>query len=216
MNKQTTLDALRRLGLIAVLRGPTAELTVQMASTLIAAGVKGIEVTYTTPDAPGVLRELAAQFGDTAVLGMGTLTEPEQAAEAQTAGAHFLVSPHTDPELAGAMVATGLPVMMGALTPSEVRLAYKLGSDVVKLFPGSLGGPSYLKALKGPFPNIPLMPTGGVSVDNAQEWLAAGAFAVGAGSELCPVAWAREGRWEAIRERAYAFLAVMHPEGHKV
>jgi 2-dehydro-3-deoxyphosphogluconate aldolase/(4S)-4-hydroxy-2-oxoglutarate aldolase len=104
------------------------------------------------------------------------------------------------------MVATELAVMIGALSPTEVVRARSLGADVVKVFPGSLGGPAYLKTLRGPFPEIPMMPTGGVTVDNVAAWFAAGAFALGAGSELCPLAWAKEGRFDDITRRAEAFV----------
>jgi 2-dehydro-3-deoxyphosphogluconate aldolase/(4S)-4-hydroxy-2-oxoglutarate aldolase len=107
------------------------------------------------------------------------------------------------------MVGTGVPVMIGALTPSEIVLANKLGADVVKIFPGSLGGPDYLKALRGPFPLIKMMPTGGVSKANAGDWFAAGACAVGAGSELCPLAWAKEGRFADITRNAGEFALVV-------
>ncbi len=137
---------------------------------------------------------------------MGTLTVPEQAAEARAAGARFIVSPHCEDPLARAMVDSSLAVMIGAFTPSEVVRARQLGADVVKLFPGSQGGPKYMEALRGPFPDIPLMPTGGVSADNVGAWFAAGAYAVGAGSALCPRAWAEEGRFDEITQRAQAFV----------
>jgi 2-dehydro-3-deoxyphosphogluconate aldolase/(4S)-4-hydroxy-2-oxoglutarate aldolase len=206
MEKQTILDKIRKLGVLAVIRGPSPELTVQMVEALVAGGVYGIEITYSTPQAARVVQALAEKFGDEILLGMGTLTEVAQVEEARGAGANFLVSPHCDPELAKAMVASGLAVMIGALTPTEVMQAYRLGSDVVKIFPGSLGGPAYMKALRGPFPHIPMMPTGGVSASNLTEWFAAGAFAVGAGSELCPPALAKEGRFGDITAKASEFL----------
>jgi 2-dehydro-3-deoxyphosphogluconate aldolase/(4S)-4-hydroxy-2-oxoglutarate aldolase len=209
MDKQTTLQRIKDLGLVAVLRGPSPELTVQMVAALVAGGVKGIEITYSTPNAPQVVHSLASQFGDEIVLGMGTLTRPEQALEAQQASAAFLVSPHCNETLAKAMVQTGLVVMVGALTPTEVFNAYQFGSDIVKVFPGALVGPSYFKSLRGPYPHIPLMPTGGVSVDNVAEWFASGAVAVGAGSELCPPQWAKEGRFDAITRRAREFVAAV-------
>ena len=209
MSKQQTLDAIHTQGLLAVLRGPTPELTVQMVDALVAGGVTGIEITYTTPQATDVVRTLAAKYGNAILLGMGTLTAPYQAAEATDAGARFLVSPHVDVDLAATMVATHLPTMMGALTPSEIMAARKLGADVVKLFPGSLGGPGFLKALRGPFPDLLIMPTGGVNIDNVGEWFAAGAFAVGAGGDLCPTAWAKEGRFDAITARARDFVAAV-------
>ena len=204
--KKETLAKLKKIGLIAVIRGPSVDLTLEMVAALVKGGVQGIEITYTTPNAPLVVKELDRQFGEQIVLGMGTLTEPEQAEEAQQAGARFLVSPICTAELGAAMVATGLPVMIGALTPSEVYQAHRMGSDVVKVFPGSLVGPAYIKALKGPFPFIEIMPTGGVSVENVADWFAAGVFGVGAGSELCPTAWAKEGRFEQIEQRAREFV----------
>jgi 2-dehydro-3-deoxyphosphogluconate aldolase/(4S)-4-hydroxy-2-oxoglutarate aldolase len=206
MNKQQTLETIKALGVVAVIRGPSAELTVKMVDALVAGGVIGIEVTYTTPDAEQVVAELAKKYGDKIVLGMGTLTEPVQAQTAKAAGAGYLVSPVCEPELVKAMVASGLAVMAGALTPSEVFQAYKLGADVVKVFPGSLAGPSYVKALRGPFPYIPFMPTGGVSASNLGDWFAAGVIAVGAGSELCPPALAKEGKFDEITQRAQAFV----------
>jgi len=204
--KEATLSRLHEIGLIAVIRGPSQDLTIKMVEALIAGGVQGIEITYTTPNAPQVVKALNQAFGEQIVLGMGTLTEPAQAQEAFEAGARYLVSPICDPELGRAMIATSLPVMIGAMTPSEVYQAYRLGSDVVKIFPGSTVGPAYIKALKGPFPFIEMMPTGGVSVANVAEWFAAGVFGVGAGSELCPTAWAKEGRFTDITHRAAEFV----------
>jgi 2-dehydro-3-deoxyphosphogluconate aldolase/(4S)-4-hydroxy-2-oxoglutarate aldolase len=209
MDKKATLTKISELGVLAVIRGPSPELTVKMVEALIAGGVKGIEITYSTPNAAQVVKTLADKFGADILLGMGTLTKVEQAAEAKAAGAQFLVSPHCNPDLAKAMVSSGLAVMVGALTPTEVELAYRLGADVVKIFPGSLVGPSYIKALKGPFPEIPMMPTGGVSIDNVADWFAAGVVAVGAGSELCPPQFAKEGRFTEITERARAFCEVL-------
>ncbi len=206
MDKQATLTRIREIGLVAVIRGPSPDLTLKMVEALVAGGVVGIEITYSTPNAPEVVKALAQTFGERILLGMGTLTEPQQAAEAQAAGARFLVSPVCDPGLGQAMVATGLPVMIGALTPSEVYQAFRLGSDVVKIFPGSLVGPAYVKALKGPFPHIPLMPTGGVSAANVGDWFAAGVIGVGAGSELCPPPLAKAGRFEEITQKAREFV----------
>lgn len=209
MIKQQTLDRVRALGLLAVIRGPSPELTLEMVAALVAGGVYGIEITYSTPEAAGVVKALHNQHGEGVLLGMGTLTKPDQVAEAKEAGAQFIVSPHYDDELAQAMVSSGLGVMIGALTPSEIVQAYRRGSDIVKIFPGSLGGPAYMKAIRGPLPEIPMMPTGGVEVDNIADWFAAGAVAVGAGSNLCPTAWAKQGRFEDITARAAEFVAAV-------
>lgn len=209
MQKDETLERIKGLGLLAVIRGPDPELTVRMVEALVAGGVCGIEITFSTPQATEVLRRLDRQFGDEIVLGMGTLLRPEDAVAARDAGARFVVSPMIDEELAEAMVRSGLAVMIGALTPTEIVRAHRLGSDVVKVFPGSVGGPSYLKALRGPLPHIPLMPTGGVSRDNLQQWFAAGAFAVGAGGNLCPKELAQAGRFAEIEEIARDFVTAL-------
>ena len=209
MTKVEVLEKVKQLGLLAVIRGPSAELTVKMVEALVAGGVLGIEVTYSTPDAEGVVRTLSGKFGDQIVLGMGTLTKPEQASAAKAAGANFIVSPVCEPALVKTMVDSGLLTMAGAFTPTEVLQAYNLGTDVVKIFPGSLGGPAYVKALKGPFPYIPMMPTGGVSAANVAEWFATGVVAVGAGSELCPPQLAKEGKFDEITRRAAEFVQVV-------
>ena len=185
MDKEKTLQKIQELGVLAVLRGPSPDLALKMVVALTEGGMTGIEITFTTPDAAEVVRVLDQEFGSQIVLGMGTLTRLEQVDEAKDAGASFLVSSHTEEKLAKAMAGSGLPMMTGALTPSEGMQARAFGSDVFKIFPGSLGGPGYMKALKGPFLDFPMMPTGGVSKMNLVEWFAASAFAVGAGSNLC-------------------------------
>lgn len=216
MTKQETLATLKEIGLVAVLRGPSPELTMQMVGALIAGGVKAVEITYSTPNAAEVTRHLDTKYGSAIVLGMGTLTEPEQVVEAREAGARFIVSPICTQDLGKAMVSSGLAVMIGAMSPTEIYQAYKMGSDVVKVFPGSLVGPAYIKAVKGPFPNIPIMPTGGVSAANVGEWFAAGVFGVGAGSELCPPTLAKEGKFEEITLRAREFVAAVKEAQKKV
>jgi 2-dehydro-3-deoxyphosphogluconate aldolase/(4S)-4-hydroxy-2-oxoglutarate aldolase len=209
MNKAEVLEKVKTLGVVAVIRGPSPDLTVKMVQALIEGGVTGIEITYSTPNAEDVVRTLAGRFGDEILLGMGTLTKPEQAECAKDAGARFLVSPVCEPILVNSMIATGLLTMAGAMTPTEVLQAYNLGTDVVKIFPGSLGGPAYVKALKGPFPYIPMMPTGGVSSANVADWFRAGVVAVGAGSELCPPQLAKEGKFAEITRLAAEFVQVV-------
>jgi 2-dehydro-3-deoxyphosphogluconate aldolase/(4S)-4-hydroxy-2-oxoglutarate aldolase len=209
MNKIEVLEKVKALGLLAVIRGPSPELTVLMVEALMNGGVKGIEITYSTPNAEEVVKTLAKKFGDSIVLGMGTLTKPEQAESAKAAGASFLVSPICETKLVKAMIETGLLTMAGALTPTEVFQAYNVGADVIKIFPGSLGGPAYIKALKGPFPYIPMMPTGGVNAGNMAEWFSTGVVAVGAGSELCPPQLAKDGKFDEISKRASEFVQVV-------
>lgn len=196
-------------GVFAVLRAPSAEAAIEASRALVAGGITGLEVTYSTPDAPAVIRDLVAEFGDSAHVGAGTVTTASQADEAAAAGAEFLVSPGTVPALTEAMLATGATVMTGAMTPSEVMTALDLGTHVVKLFPASVGGPSLLKALRGPFPNAPIMPTGGVSSANLSEWFAAGAVAVGAGGDLVSGKALAAGDWNAIEQTAREFAAAL-------
>ncbi|MET0784046.1 MAG: bifunctional 4-hydroxy-2-oxoglutarate aldolase/2-dehydro-3-deoxy-phosphogluconate aldolase [Leifsonia flava] len=202
-----SLATLKSTRVLAVLRAPSAASALRAADALVDGGVTGLEITYSTPDAPAVIRALDEKYGDRIYLGAGTVTTARQAEQAADAGARFLVSPGTRQELTAAMKATGLTVMTGALSPSEVMAAVEYGSDVVKVFPASLGGPAYLRALRGPFPDVPLMPTGGVSPENIGEWFAAGAIAVGAGSDLVASSALAAEDWAEITRRAELFSA---------
>lgn len=201
------LQRLRRTRVLAVLRAPSADGAVSAANALVEGGVTGIEVTFSTPDAVRVIAALRRQHGPSLFLGAGTVTTADQARRAADAGASFLVSPGSRRRLTSAMKATGLLVMTGVLTPSEVMAALDYGSDVLKVFPASLGGPAFLSALRGPFPDVPFMPTGGVTADNIGVWLAAGAIAVGAGSDLVSAADIAAERFAEIRRRAAKFAA---------
>ncbi|PCE15112.1 2-dehydro-3-deoxyphosphogluconate aldolase [Microbacterium sp. SZ1] len=201
------LDRARATGVLAVLRAPSPELALEASEAIIRGGVTGIEVTFSTPDAPAVIRELIARHGDAAYVGAGTVTTAEQATAAADAGAEFLVSPGTLPALTRTMLDTGRVVMTGAMTPTEVMGALELGVDVVKIFPASLGGPSYLGALRGPFPEAPLMPTGGVTPDNLADWFRAGAVAVGAGGDLANAASIKDSDWSDLEQRATRFAS---------
>ena len=203
----TGLDRVRATRVFAVIRAPSAEGALAAVDALVRGGVAGIEITYSTPEVARVLRAVRERHGDTVLLGAGTLRTPGQASEATEAGAEFLVCPGLDDELVTAMLATGAITMAGALTPTEVMRADRLGAHVVKIFPAALGGPAYVKTLRGPFPDIPFMPTGGVSAANLHEWLDAGVIAVGAGSELCSAADVRDERWDAIEAKAREFAA---------
>ena len=198
MEPDRTLKKIEDLGLLAVVRGGSRAAALEVVGALVEGGVLGIEITFTTPEAPQVIRDLDAEYGDDILLGAGTVVTHEQVDQAAEAGSTFLVSPGCDPELLPAMLGTGFLVLPGVLTPSEVMLARRLGAPAVKLFPGSSGGPSYLKALLGPFPDVSFVPTGGVSVDNVPDWFAAGALAVGAGSALAPASLAGRDRGEVV------------------
>lgn len=206
MDKKLVFEKVKELGLLAVLRGPSEEKTVKAVDALVAGGVKGIEITYSTPNAPAVVNTLVKKYGDDILVGMGTLTEPEHIQMAVENGAKFIVSPMFDPALTKKFVSSGLFSMVGCFTPSEVFQAYKMGADVIKIFPGRLAGPKYIKDLKGPLPHIPVMPTGGVDKDNVAEWFKVGVVAVGAGSSLCPKEMVLNEEFSKITEIAKAFV----------
>ena len=201
----TTLDDIAAVGVIAVLRAPTPDLALETIAALVRGGITGIEVTYTTPGAGSVIRQAQQQWSGEIVIGAGTLTDKGQVSDAAAAGAEFLVSPGVRPGLATDMVRTGLPVILGAFTPSEVMTALELGPTAIKLFPASFGGPAFLRALRGPFPDVRWLPTGGVSPNNLADWLNSGALAVGAGNELCRPKAIRERRWDDIEQSAQRF-----------
>ncbi|QAY73741.1 bifunctional 4-hydroxy-2-oxoglutarate aldolase/2-dehydro-3-deoxy-phosphogluconate aldolase [Agromyces protaetiae] len=201
------IETLAEVGVIAVIRAHSADAAVEGVRALVAGGVTGIEITYTTPGAADAIRRVDVEFGDGVLLGAGTLRTPEQVAEAAAAGARFLVSPGFAPDLAAAMRATGLTTMIGALTPTEVMTAEAHGADVVKVFPAGLFGPAVIRNLTGPFPTTPFMPTGGVSASNVGDWVSAGVVAVGAGGDLVSSADLAVGRWDAVTERAAEFIA---------
>ena len=211
MERGSILKRIGDLGLVAVVRGESREAAMEVVAALVEGGVLGIEVTFTTPEAARVMRDLNEEYGDDLLLGAGTVITREQAEESAEAGATFLVSPGSDPQLLPAMLETGLLVLPGALTPTEVMVARSLGAGALKLFPGSMGGPSHLKALRGPFPDVPFIPTGGVSPDNIADWFAAGAFAVGAGSALAPSSLRGRDRSEVV-ETAKKFAETVRTE----
>lgn len=192
-----------------MIRAPSADAAIRAADAIVEGGIRGIEITYSTPDVPRVLTTLRGRYGAEVIVGAGTVTTAEQARLAAESGAEFLVAPGFSARVAGAMVATGLTTMIGALTPTEVMLATEHEADVVKVFPASLGGPRYLGALRGPFPDVPLMPTGGVTVDNLHEWFAAGALAVGVGGELVSRQDFTESRYDEVTRRAVEFAEAL-------
>lgn len=205
MNASDPIAAIGDAGVIAVLRAPSAETAIRAVDALVEGGVTGIEITFSTPCAAAVICAVRERYGDDVLLGAGTVLAPQQATEAVDAGAAFLVSPGLDDELIGAMLSTHAATLVGALTPTEMMRAIRAGVDAVKLFPGSLVGPEYLRAVRGPFAQLSAVPTGGVSPDNMVAWFTAGALAVGAGSELVSTADMAAGRWDVIRGNAERF-----------
>jgi 2-dehydro-3-deoxyphosphogluconate aldolase/(4S)-4-hydroxy-2-oxoglutarate aldolase len=213
MTKLTRADVLRRIeevGIVPVVRTATPELAARAAEAVMAGGVSIFEITMTVPNATAVIRALVERFGDRALVGAGTVLDAAGANACIDAGAAFVVSPGFDAGTVAAARARDTAVMPGALTPTEVITAWNAGADVVKIFPASaMGGAKYLKALRGPLPHVRLMPTGGVNASTAAEYIAAGAVALGVGSELVdPEALAR-GEDALLTERARALDAAV-------
>jgi len=207
MTSAETLQKLRDARVTAVLRADSAEEAVGASLALAEAGVRAVELTFTTPGAAGALSEARDRLPAGVVLGAGTIRSSRELQAAVDAGAEFLVTPHLDRGLLTEMLTTGLLTLPGTFTPSEVAAALGAGAEVVKLFPASTGGIRHFNALRGPFPELQAIPTGGIDAAAASVWLAAGAVAVGAGSELCPSALVRTRDWGAVHSAAAKFLA---------
>jgi 2-dehydro-3-deoxyphosphogluconate aldolase/(4S)-4-hydroxy-2-oxoglutarate aldolase len=205
-----TGDELRReladRGILAVLRASSAGRAVAAGQALAKESITAIEVTFTVPNAPLAIARLAAD--DSLLVGAGTVLTPDQAAAAVHAGARFLVSPHLDDRVLDAADELGVPALPGVLTPTEIARA-TLRSSLVKLFPASMGGPRLLAALRGPFPDLAVVPSGGVDTGNIGDWFAAGAIAVCAGTDLCPPAAVEAGHAEALRGHAKRYVAAL-------
>lgn len=184
MSAKGTLDALIASKLVMVVRAPGPEAARTAIAAARAGGVTAIEVTFTVPDAVSIIRELAAE--PDLVVGAGTVLTVEQAEAALEAGATFLVSPGLDEAVTSLAVERDVLVLPGVLSATEVMRALALGALAVKLFPGDAVGPSYVKALRGPFPGLAVIPSGGVNAQNAADWIAAGAVAVGMAGSLSP------------------------------
>jgi 2-dehydro-3-deoxyphosphogluconate aldolase/(4S)-4-hydroxy-2-oxoglutarate aldolase len=192
---------------LVVVRASQIPDPVALANTLAQSGIRAVELTFTTP---GVLDYLSAAADSYAVLGMGTVCTADQAEAAIGAGARFLVTPGIRSDVAKAGSDSGIPVIMGALTPSEVLVALDLGAAAVKIFPASAFGPRYFNDLRGPFPDVALIPSGGVNAGNAAEFLANGAVAVTAGTDVVSPTSVASGDWSDIASRAAAFVQALN------
>jgi 2-dehydro-3-deoxyphosphogluconate aldolase/(4S)-4-hydroxy-2-oxoglutarate aldolase len=207
---ETTAQIIERAGLIPVLRARNAAQAHTVVRAMMAGGVTVVEVTMTVPGALELLKELKQEYGAKLLLGSGTVTTAEEAQATIQAGAEFVVSPSLHPEVIAATRASGKLSIPGALTPTEVITAWRLGADYVKVFPCSaMGGASYLKSLLAPFPHLKLIPTGGVTLETAESFLRAGACALGVGSDLVNLAAIDQGTPEKITEAARAYLEVL-------
>ena len=209
MQKEQVLEQIRSAGLIPVIRARSAEEAAQAADAIQAGGVGVLEITMTVPGAVDVIREVAGRGGE-ALVGAGTVLDPEAAHACIDAGARFIVSPSFNADTIAACREAGVAVLPGALTPTEVLGAWRAGADLVKVFPaGAVGGPSYIRALKAPLPQIDLVPTGGVNLKTAGDFIRAGAAALGVGADLVDLAALRRGEPEVLTERAREFVRIV-------
>ena len=210
MTREQILQQIKRVGLVPVLRAPSAEIAVAAAKAIEKGGVPVVEVTMTVPGAIDVIREMVKSSEGRVLVGAGTVLDPETARACMLVGAQFVVSPSLNVRTIEVCRRYGVPVIPGALTPTEVVTAWEEGADVVKVFPCSaVGGPKYLAALKGPLPQIDLIPTGGVSLATAADFLAAGAFALGVGGDLVDTKAIADGKPEIVTENARKYLAIV-------
>jgi 2-dehydro-3-deoxyphosphogluconate aldolase/(4S)-4-hydroxy-2-oxoglutarate aldolase len=205
MTKEAVLKRITDCGLVAVVRAESSEQAQKIADACAAGGVAAIEITFTVPGAEQVIRDLAKVYKNgEIVIGAGTVMDPETARTAILAGAQYVVSPYLNVEMVKLCNRYQVPCMPGAMTIKEIVEAMEAGADIVKIFPGELFGPKIIKAVKGPIPYAKMMPTGGVDLDNVQEWIKAGAVAVGAGSSL--IKGAKTGDYAAITSTAVQFI----------
>jgi 2-dehydro-3-deoxyphosphogluconate aldolase/(4S)-4-hydroxy-2-oxoglutarate aldolase len=194
MNKDQVRRRIEQIGIVPVVRAETSAHAIAAAEAVAAGGVTIVEITMTCPDAIGIIRELVRTSGGQLLVGAGTVLDVEEARKCLDAGAEFLVSPGFDLETVKYAGREGILMMAGALTPTEVITAWKAGADIVKVFPcGNVGGAKYIKALKGPLPQVPMVPTGGVNLDTAADFIKAGALALGVGGELVSAAALKSG-----------------------
>ena len=203
--KLTTLTKIMDCGLVAVVRAESSEQAFKIADACIAGGVAAIEITFTVPGAAEVIRDLTKKYtSGEIIIGAGTVLDPETARIAILAGAQYIVSPSFNAETVKLCNRYQIPVMPGCMTLREVVEAMESGADIIKVFPGETFGSSFIKAIKGPLPQAPLMPTGGVGLDNVGEWIKAGCVAVGVGGNL--TGGAKKGDYESITTIAKQFI----------
>jgi len=208
-DKQQVLDGIIECGIVAVVRGTSDELIMKAIEAALDGGINVIEVAFTVPNALEIIRRLAESVSEDVILGAGTVLTPEMAADAVDAGARFIVSPNVNLATIEMAKSRGVPVFPGALTPTEVATAWQAGADMVKIFPANVMGPTYLKDLHGPFPQIKFMPTGGVNLSTARDYLENGAAALGVGGDLINRKLMEEGKFAEIASRARKFRQIV-------
>jgi len=208
-DKGQVLDSILECGIVAVVRGTSDELMMRAIEAALDGGINAIEVAFTVPNALEIIRRLAESVSDDVILGAGTVLTPEMAADAVDAGARFIVSPNVNLATIEMAKSRGVPVFPGALSPTEIITAWQAGADMVKIFPANVMGPTYLKDLHGPFPQIKFMPTGGVNLSTARDYLENGAAALGVGGDLINKKLMEEGNFAEITNRAKKFREII-------
>lgn len=209
MSAHQDLQRVLDLGLVAIIRAPSGEQLVQVSQALYDGGIDVIEVTFTVPGVLDTLKQVHAEMGDRVLLGAGTVLDTETARAAILAGAEYIVTPTVNVDVIKLCRRYDKLVMCGAFTPTEILTAWEAGADIVKVFPADIGGPSYLKNVHGPLPQIRLLPTGGVNLDTLPAFVKAGACAVGLGSALVEQEALKKGDFARIQQQAAAFVAKM-------
>lgn len=206
MSNQNCLQTIRQTGVIAILRAKSSEQLLAAADAIHLGGVCAIEVTMTTPGALAIIEQARARYSQEVFFGAGTVLDPESARAAILAGAQFIVAPSLNPAVIEMGHRYSVPVFPGAYTPTEILSAWEQGADMVKIFPASVGGPGFIKALKAPLPQIEMVPVGGVNLGNTADFIHAGASAVGVGGELLDAKLLEAKDWLALTERARQFV----------
>jgi 2-dehydro-3-deoxyphosphogluconate aldolase/(4S)-4-hydroxy-2-oxoglutarate aldolase len=210
MKKEAILSAIIEIGVVPVVRTDSAEGAIHAIEAIYRGGIRAAEITMTVPGAIRALEKVADEFGDQIVLGAGTVLDPETARACMLAGAEFLVTPSLNLATIEIAKRYSKVITPGALTPTEVVAAWQAGGDIIKIFPCSaVGGAKYIKALRAPFPQIEMLPTGGVTLETVGDFLKAGACAVAVGAELIDSANIHAGRFDVFEERAKQFLAAV-------
>jgi 2-dehydro-3-deoxyphosphogluconate aldolase / (4S)-4-hydroxy-2-oxoglutarate aldolase len=205
MQQVNHLQVMIEKGVVAIMRAKSSEQLIEAAEAVLAGGIQAIEVTMTTPGALNVIEKAVSKFGKEVLFGAGSVLDAETARAAILSGAQFIVCPTFKPATIEMCKRYSIPVMPGAYTPTEVLSAWEMGADVVKIFPASVGGPSYIKALKGPLPQIRMAAVGGVDLTNTAQFFKAGVDLVGVGGELVSQALLDSHDFAAITERARSF-----------
>ena len=209
-DKSEVIQRIRDTGIIPVVRATTADEAMRAIDAIREGGISVLEITMTVPGAVKVIEDVAKRYGNDALVGAGTVLDPETASACISNGAQFIVSPALNLETIARCRELDVAIMPGALTPTEVVQAWNAGADFVKVFPaGAVGGASYLKSLKAPLPHIELVPTGGVSLKTAADFIRAGAAALGVGADLVDIKAIREGQSALITERAKQFIEIV-------